>query len=1794
MRYTAHIIFGMLLMAVLSGIVAPTAAQAAKYNYVTFTDPGISVTGKTDQTISISVAYTLNQVGSGQPTDQANTIEVQWQTSGSGLWNNTSGAVTQSGAVGANAYPYQITGLSASTSYDIRVIHVDLDGVGQSGPPTSATTSSISDTTNAPPVNNTLTGTVSTSAQTDTSITITATLTGDANNNGSCNFYYNTANNFGTATLSSSCTGVTGASAGADRTCTITGLLPGTTYYIWSDYIDTDGVDATPVQLTGASTSTTYTGLGVGTVSTGSVTQNSVVVNAPVDSANSDTNSNATVQYQYYEVGVGPWTNFGSAVAAKTNQSMTVGGLTASTQYDFRVAWTDADGVYDQSTRASLGSPYTSNTASATTGSATLCVSTITSCADCHDMPPTDWDGVSSKTGTTGSQGDHGILAHTGLGTRDKCAVCHYDYAKMMNVTSTARWTFAHTNAVLDIYTSNHVPNNIFTTPYDKGIKGGYYKGYRGGSLIYNENTPGANNVCAATYCHGAGDSPVWGTGTAACGSCHAIPPTAGRHSTHNNGYVGYKNNSNTTTYDFGCYKCHSDTANHASGPVTTTRAALVNFDNLSTPQNASGIYAQGAPAGTDGTFNWTNGSCTQLYCHSNGAGVNVNNPTWNATPGTTCTGCHNNNKAATPYIMATGKHTAHVNNVDANLAAFSCVKCHNATVSDDRTISDKTMHVNGTPNVVFDSLNPAASYSSPDCSNVYCHSSGQATPNYRSVSWSTGTITTCNVCHGADNFYVDVNGSPDYENISTADRNSFNGHYVSGHVSSASDCIKCHNATVDSSGNIKAGSSHLDGGRTVSFALGGSYSNKRCSGTDAGCHGATTPRWGGTLRCEDCHFNTGAIGSETDDYTYNNGTRATINQTEWTTQGHGKASGNYYWTQQPAANLSCTDCHTYSVKHGMSSNPFRLISSATIRPSNNSTLCLSCHNGTTAVAAAHHNSTNVAAVYPSANATWTFTPKCVDCHDPHGDTAGGVTPAEYNGAMMQSKVASSGSNAYGVPSSPVNMDFPYDDPATNTDFTYGSFHNSSFTGLCQVCHDASDNVVNFNKTTDNTSHYTNQNKCSGCHKHTDGFGPSGGTCTGCHSSIQNGRPSMQTEFGKTSHHVNATWANMSDTTCEVCHLEGGNTADGSPDPTYHNNNVGGAYPVDLRKIVTVGADEAATITNSSNQTDIQFFTGSGSNGGTRSTENVANPFCLGCHNTTNASSNPCNGSESGGGILSPGQYDSASGGSSAGSIDDRWSDTTTAPFSKYDPNIYNVVPQITKAYSPHGNPANNQRGVAISAAWSDDGGNVVVGCLDCHNAHGSNALTDDTNPAIGYTSSVGGTKGGLLKQTATYDPDEVNTGNAYTAQADLCWDCHLGDDANAPKTYSNFNNNAAIKGYYDPGRWQSSDLWQSSFSYKTAQSSGNGHGDQKGGHLGASLGGLTKTAPTGQINGRCTACHDPHGIAKNATNRNYMLPALKGTWMTSPYKEDRVGSAGTVSDPNPFAGTLTGQIGFNPARLNPRYDYNSPPNLGAGYGTGVATTNWGKGGNGGGGYFIDDNTFGTNVTNDANGDGTITDSTASRVTGVTANTISETTATFGGLCLGCHDTTELQGVSSSNGTDTVKVHNAVKGWGASTTNIFKPYQANGHHMAYVGTDAGSWNRCDWNAEGRDPRTLPSGYRWSVNPGTATALTQTTGTSSPPPDNGGQTSSTFVQNQFHNFPCSKCHTAHTSKLPRLMKTNCIDVGTSTSNPKHNTGYSYPQCGYGVSRTNQEQMMECHNMKKENTTSGGGWNTITGW
>ncbi|MGA2192816.1 MAG: hypothetical protein ABSG42_05485, partial [Nitrospirota bacterium] len=198
------------------------------------------------------------------------------------------------------------------------------------------------------------------------------------------------------------------------------------------------------------------------------------------------------------------------------------------------------------------------------------------------------------------------------------------------------------------------------------------------------------------------------------------------------------------------------------------------------------------------------------------------------------------------------------------------------------------------------------------------------------------------------------------------------------------------------------------------------------------------------------------------------------------------------------------------------------------------------------------------------------------------------------------------------------------------------------------------------------------------------------------------------------------------------------------------------------------------------------------------------------------------------------------------------------------------------------------------------------------------------------------------------------------------------------------------------------------------------------------------------------------------------------------------------------------------------------------------------------------------------------------------------------GLCLGCHNGSAagvgLRNISSAMGSSpTIHVHRTVMGWSSDfvAANIFTTAMYNEHEMGYKNSQSGTDSVC---SSSTYYEAVPGGYRWSVNPGSSP------GTAPSSAGSGAYWTAAYRQPQFHQYPCSKCHAPHTSKLPRLMKTNCLDVGSSASTtPKHGSGYSY-QTGCGNSTlTSANKPMVCHNLLKVNSAgTSRGWNARTGW
>ncbi len=139
-------------------------------------------------------------------------------------------------------------------------------------------------------------------------------------------------------------------------------------------------------------------------------------------------------------------------------------------------------------------------------------------------------------------------------------------------------------------------------------------------------------------------------------------------------------------------------------------------------------------------------------------------------------------------------------------------------------------------------------------------------------------------------------------------------------------------------------------------------------------------------------------------------------------------------------------------------------------------------------------------------------------------------------------------------------------------------------------------------------------------------------------------------------------------------------------------------------------------------------------------------------------------------------------------------------------------------------------------------------------------------------------------------------------------------------------------------------------------------------------------------VNGLCTPCHDPHGVSPTlGADQAYAVPLLKGTWLTSPYKED-------APPPDPYGNNISTDANGRPKSWG---QYRAAP-----YPTQPVTN-----------HNIDRNLFG--------------DSTR----------ISENDQKFAGLCLGCHNKsllTDSNSNESSSWKSSKRIHKAVKGWGSN------------------------------------------------------------------------------------------------------------------------------------------------------------------
>ncbi len=1168
-----------------------------------------------------------------------------------------------------------------------------------------------------------------------------------------------------------------------------------------------------------------------------------------------------------------------------------------------------------------------------------------------------------------------------------------------------------------------------------------------GATPTYNAST----GTCSTVYCHSNGRqsyaSPLWSNpSTGACGTCHATTPYIGGPFISSNAHFPHFSSNGISygpmltprdatscqtchtafTGEFGathvdgtvqvissCNPCHRQAGTYVwtTGPVTceSCHTGILSEINGATAPDKSSFATLG-----HGKFTGKSDQC--LNCHvrsdrhitsvsgthvtrlgSSYQGIGQND---------LCASCHNN--AAIVTTPARQNMSTHVSAKTDPPPPNMCSACHDVhgTTNLNAINASFTFGSNSTATVAF--TNVSTGFVDRKTNRGICQICHTRTNHYkRDVAESGHPARDCLACHSHKDAYAfkpngncnTCHGYPPVSslagrgvsgNYSSARLEVFNGggylngggsHTVSAHVNPGavwqqawSNCGVCHdsarhkmimplqqkglNVTFDpavwTNSTVPATYTGSLSGNGTGPQVTGSCSNVYChSNGNGAAPNNTTFTWSsplGTLDCTGCHG-----GNATSSSPIATGKHAAhINSAVNTSLGNGNAFGCvacHAKTVDGDAHISNPKNHVnrfkdYSgVKAGGSAN----YTTATKQCSN-----FYCHS--------NGNSNSLVYVNPPA---WDST-TTLGCNGCHGT-----------------------SNAIGAP------DYANGGAGTPTANSHNA-HTAGYadTAVCSNCHSLTASTT-AGRLKDNSAHLNGKQEvafnpavagagasfdpttgqCSNiaCHGNTGAQWGSKAGCLACHAVSIVGRTAISSQFSGNSHHVQGT--DVNGTHCYQCHWEA--NSDGSINHTYHHSSTSGAA-VEL-VIYGAGARPAAYVLGT---TAVQYTAN-----GTRAEMAKINAVCLGCHNDQNKAIQPFGDGKT------PSAY-----AWDANSIGAKYGDAGTTPWGKYSGGNTTPKSTVTKAFSAHGNAVNNKGGWDTSETWTDRKATANVLCFDCHNSHGSSVSGTTTS----YTSAT--TNGGILKDTSagdggysvTYKPSAggfAATHNAYNPGAGLCFDCHLNPSATAtPWGYTaTFGSTQQVMGYWDSASFGDGTFGsQMRYPYKAQPNFG--------GHFGASS--TLSSTPAHGIGGLCTPCHDPHGVSPTlGTNKQYGVPLLKGTWVTSPYKED-------VATADNAAYTYLGV----PSKAS---DGPKPsPTAKADYQAAITS------------YKIDQNTFAT-------------------------GSVTQTDAQFGGLCLNCHGKQTLTNGTNHTWKSKDRIHESVKGWKTANATVKHSYTCSKCHAPH-------------------------------------------------------------------------------------------------------------------------------------------------
>lgn len=1077
---------------------------------------------------------------------------------------------------------------------------------------------------------------------------------------------------------------------------------------------------------------------------------------------------------------------------------------------------------------------------------------------------------------------------------------------------------------------------------------------------------------CTSTYCHsnargGAPNVAVkWGdTFAMQCDSCHNGRTGLDTLEMASNGHDRLVSSNWVRHYP--CHYCHDATVNTLGNIKDYAKHVNESKDVVF----SSKWYIAGNPLPS---YNASTGVCNNIYCHSDGTTVDPEVRPFAWTQGhTKCNSCHGHPvnecsechadgrttwpsgdewKSAMPMYDNTGVGTERANaHLRHMLTDFTCDNCHANTIING-ACTTPGCHTDGIPPGSMDEpnhINPVyhvnkikdvsfkggGTYDQVEkqCSNTACH-------NGSDPQWgdSVDNLVICYSCHGTTENDID-----DFANFNAVQarinlnewettghgRPASAGNYVSGNPPAnfpGNPCWYCHDNKI----------LHNDAANPFRLKKHQQF-ERRFEKECIYCH-----MEGLDNECLDCHNDSESIAPQlveitapafTDDHSgYVNGQTSCIASCHDTDMTRHK-SGAGIWTPDQKADIRnqyvmmgvCLVCHD----------------------DDSNDKCSSCHTGpqyqlgydpgTGFIKASKSKATSTHFGYKhyaayENNGVWKGGKFCWDCHDPHGDR---------NIYMIQDKVATETDGTFGIPVSRRSVKFTR--KMTGLDYVRTS---APYDGICNVCHGEERQHYRYDY---GDGHNTGR-ICTSCHEHRfsdshasgkecntchldkpiprhSGFGLPR-DCTKCHNGVIYGRMDIMGQLRSNSHHIQGV--EITNRHCYACHWEA--TDVGLINVDYHSgyNYLTHESVRDMPVDLVIWGPGVRPTEYEPGVTAISFEKNKIGTVNERAEVAEVTQMCLGCHSDQNNDVWPFN-------LVDPDNGDCKTPRHYAWdrtSIAARYSQTGTTPWGKYS-GVADAAPKnITKAFSAHGNAVANQGG--WDASTGVDGtipdtraGSENVQCYDCHNSHGSKAQGITSS----YRTFNGTFNGGNMKETQagkggyqmTYKPTKnTNTSsvNPYSDGAGLCFDCHETASAGAkPWGYSStYGATAPIIGYKDTLKFgegiNGSDV---RFPYRAGK-------PVLGGHLKASsplkgLDGVSGTGDenTGVINGLCTPCHDPHGVSPTlGNNQQYAVPLLKGTWMTSPYKEDYpLVQKGSKSYRNPALSWTSDRRTFGGQRIN-------------------------------------------------------------------------------------------------------------------------------------------------------------------------------------------------------------------------------------------------------------------------------------